>query len=179
MEPCYFLVGWVDLLYIQPTYFFPFEGFEWIKPLSGNGMYVVFAILIIAAACIMIGLFYRVATILFFLAFTYVELLDKTNYLNHYYFVSIVSLILCFLPAHKYASLDVRFGITKSVGLIPFWFIFCLQLQIGIVYFFAGIAKINPDWLLHAQPLSIWLKSRDYLPVIGFLFDYKLTSYIF
>ena len=171
--------GWVDLLYIQPTYFFPFEGFEWIKPLSGNGMYVVFAILIIAAACIMIGLFYRVATILFFLAFTYVELLDKTNYLNHYYFVSIVSLILCFLPAHKYASLDVRFGITKSVGLIPFWFIFCLQLQIGIVYFFAGIAKINPDWLLHAQPLSIWLKSRDYLPVIGFLFDYKLTSYIF
>ena len=171
--------GWVDLLYIQPKFFFSYEGFEFIKPVSGNGMYIVFAALIVAATCVMLGLFYRIAAIAFFLLFTYVELLDKTNYLNHYYFVSIVSLMLCFLPANKYASLDVKFGITKRVSNVPAWCILILQLQIGMVYFFAGIAKINTDWLLHAQPLKIWLKSRDYLPFIGFIFDYKITPYLF
>ena len=171
--------GWVSLLYIQPKLYFPYEGFEFIKPLSGNGMYAVFAIMITAAFCIMTGFLYRIASILFFVFFTYVELTDKTNYLNHYYFVSIISLMLCFLPANKYASLDVKFGITKAVTHIPNWCILIIQLQIGLVYFFAGVAKINPDWLLHAQPLKIWLKSRDYLPVIGFLFDYKITPYLF
>lgn len=173
------LKGWIDMLYIQPKFFFPYEGFEWIKPLAGNGMYLVFAIMIVAAICILFGLFYRVATIIFFLLFTYVELLDKTNYLNHYYFVSIISLMLCFLPANKYASLDVKFGLTKQATLIPFWCIGIIQLQIGLVYFFAGIAKINTDWLLHAQPLKIWLRSRDYFPIIGFLFSYKITPYLF
>lgn len=41
--------GWIDLLYIQPKYYFPYEGFEFIKPLSGNGMYLVFAVMILTA----------------------------------------------------------------------------------------------------------------------------------
>ena len=171
--------GWIDTLYIQPKFFYAYEGFEFIKPLSGNGMYLVFAFMIIAAIGILLGLLYRVAIILFFLLFTYVELLDKTNFLNHYYFVSIISLMLCFLPANKYAALDVKFGITKKATLIPFWCVGIIQLQIGLVYFFAGIAKINPDWLLHAQPLKIWLKSRDFYPVIGQLFNFEITPYLF
>ena len=81
--------------------------------MPGNGMFVVFAVMILCALFITLGLFYRAAAAGFFLLFTCVELLDKTNYLNHYYFVSIVSMVLCFLPANKYASLDVRFGWTK------------------------------------------------------------------
>lgn len=171
--------GWVRLLYIQPKFYFTYEGFSWVHPLPGNGMYVVFAVMILCALFITLGLFYRAAATGFFLLFTYVELLDKTNYLNHYYFVSIVSMVLCFLPANKYASLDVRFGWTKKVTNIPNWCILIIQLQIGLVYFFAGIAKINPDWLLHAQPLKIWLKSRDYYPLIGQLFNYEITPYLF
>ncbi|MFN8236564.1 MAG: HTTM domain-containing protein [Chitinophagales bacterium] len=171
--------GWVYQLYILPKFFFTYEGFSWIHPLSGKGMYVVFAGMIVSALLITLGLFYRIAAVIFFLLFTYVELLDKTNYLNHYYFVSIISLMLCFLPANKYASLDVKFGFTAKVTHIPNWCILLIQLQIGLVYFFAGIAKINPDWLLHAQPLKIWLKSRDYYPVVGQFFDYPITPYLF
>lgn len=171
--------GWVSLLYIQPSYYFSYYGLDWIKPLSGNGMYFVYAAMITAALGIMLGLFYRIAAVVFFLCFTYVELLDKTNYLNHYYFVSIASLMMCFLPANKTASLDVKLGITKPVTHIPNWIIFIIQLQIAIVYFFAGIAKINSDWLLHAQPLTIWLKSRDWMPIIGSLFNYKIVPYLF
>jgi uncharacterized membrane protein YphA (DoxX/SURF4 family) len=80
--------GWVYDLYIKPKFFFSYYGFEWIRPLSGEAMYVIFAIMLVAALGIMLGYFYRVSAIIFFLIFTYVELIDKTNYLNHYYFVS-------------------------------------------------------------------------------------------
>jgi hypothetical protein len=38
------------------------------------------------------------------------------------------------------------------------------------VYFYAGLAKLSPDWLLHGQPLNIWLHAQAELPVIGVLF---------
>jgi hypothetical protein len=42
-----------------------------------------------------------------------------------------------------------------------------MRLQVGVVYFFAGVGKLNSDWLLHAQPLRIWLATAADLPVIG------------
>lgn len=171
--------GWIDDLYVKPLYYFSYYGFEWIQPVSREGMYAIYVVMLIAALLITLGLFYRVAAFIFFLAFTYVELLDKTNYLNHYYFVSIVSLLMVLVPANKFASLDVKFGFTERATHVPAWCIHIFKLQIGIVYFFAGVAKINPDWLLHAQPLKIWLSGRDYLPVIGPVLALPVMPYIF
>jgi hypothetical protein len=175
----FILKGWIDTLYVKPVYFFSYYGFEWIKPLERNEMYAVFFTMAICSLFIAVGLLYRLSAFLFFLLFTYVELLDKTNYLNHYYFVSIIALFLVLLPANRYASLDTRFGITKACGKVPAWCMYVIMLQIGLVYFFAGIAKINADWLLHAQPLKIWLQGRDHLPVIGSLFHYPFVPYLF
>ena len=36
-----------------------------------------------------------------------------------------------------------------------------------MIYVFAGIAKINSDWLFKAMPLKIWLQSKYDLPIIG------------
>src|SRR6218665_470818 len=93
--------GWVYNLYVLPKMYFPYYGFEWVKPLSAGGMYLVFALLLLSSLGILLGLFYRFSAILFFLLFTYVELIDKTNYLNHYYFVSLVSFLLIFSPAGR------------------------------------------------------------------------------
>jgi len=41
-----------------------------------------------------------------------------------------------------------------------------LLFQIGVVYFFGGIAKINPDWL-DGQPIGLWLSRRADWPFIG------------
>jgi hypothetical protein len=35
------------------------------------------------------------------------------------------------------------------------------------VYTFAGVAKAHGDWLLHAEPLRIWLLSRAEVPILG------------
>lgn len=86
----YIYKGWVRDLYIEPDFFFGFLGFEWIQPLPGEWMFLPFILMIIGAIGIILGAFYRYSTILYFLSFTYVELLDKSNYLNHYYFVSLM-----------------------------------------------------------------------------------------
>lgn len=49
----------------------------------------------------------------------------------------------------------------------------------GILYCYAGIAKLNSDWLLQAQPLRTWLPAKNDLPVIGFLFSKLWVAYLF
>ena len=81
--------GWIDKFYIQPSFHFSYYGFEWIKPL-GYYTYLLYIIAGIAAFFVAIGFKYRISIITFFLAFTYIELMDKTYYLNHIH-------IRCFL----------------------------------------------------------------------------------
>jgi len=171
--------GWIQELYITPQFYFTYLGFGWIKPLGGNGMYVLFFLVFLSAVGVMLGWFYRISIISFFLLFTYVELIDKTNYLNHYYFVSIVSFLLIFVPAERCFSIDTWKSPSIICHQVPAWTINVLKLQLGFVYFFAGIAKLNPDWLFHAMPLKLWLPSVAHTPIIGFLFNYEWSAYLF
>lgn len=171
--------GWVDQMYIQPKFFFPYYGFEWVKPLGENGMYAVFIALAISSLLIALGLFYRLSIILFFILFTYVELIDKTNYLNHYYFVSIISFLLIFLPAERYFSMDVARNKSLRRTHAPNYFVLVIKCQVFIVYFLAGVAKVNSDWLIQAQPLKIWLPAHSDMPLIGPLLTEEWVAYFF
>ena len=173
------LNGWIKSLYIDPQYYFTFYGFEWVKPLGDPGMYAIFTLMGVAALAVMLGYKYRLATVLFFLSFTYVELIDKTNYLNHYYFVSIISFLMIWLPAHRSFSLDVWLNPSLEVKKVPAWTILVIKLQLAIVYLYAGAAKLNPDWLLQAMPLKIWLPANAHLPIIGSLLDHPWAPYVF
>jgi hypothetical protein len=175
----FLLKGWVTELYVLPNVYFPFYGFEWVKPLGETGMYTLFGLMALSAAGVMLGLFYRWSAVLFFMSFTYVELIDKTNYLNHYYFVSIVAFLMILVPAHRHFSLDVLRKPGLWVSHVPRWTILIFQLQLGLVYFYAGVAKLNPDWLLEAMPLRAWLPAHTHLPIIGPLFDYVWVAYLF
>jgi len=168
--------GWIEKLYLEPAFHFSFYGFEWVKPL-GPYTYVLFLICGLAALGIAVGYRYSWSVLVFFLSFTYIELMDKTTYLNHYYFVSLMSFLLLWLPAGSYYSLDARSQATKAPAEVPQWTIDAVKLMLAIVYFYAGLAKLNSDWLLSAQPLATWLPSRYHLPVIGpFLKSGCITS---
>lgn len=175
----FILKGWVYNMYVLPKMHFPYYGFEWVKPISETGMYMTFVLLLLASIGILVGAFYRLSTILFFLLFTYVELIDKTNYLNHYYFVSLVSFILIFLPAGKNLSFDNKFFNRAELTEVPRFFIFMIQLQMFTVYFFAGIAKLNYDWLFEAQPLKLWLPAFSHFPIIGGFMEKDWVAYLF
>ncbi len=175
----FILKGWVNDLYIKPTYFFTYYGFDWISPVSNNFIYLVFFLLLVCSLMITLGLFYRYSSLLFFILFTYIELIDKTNYLNHYYFISLISFLMIFLPANRFFSVDNIIGICNERTMVKAWQINIIKLQVGIVYLFAGVAKLNYHWLIEAQPLTNWLKHQSDFPIIGNLFLYDTTAYLF
>lgn len=169
--------GWIEELYIRPAFFFSYYGFEWVKPV-GEYTYLLFALCAVAAVMVAIGLFYRAASVLLFLSFTYIELMDKTTYLNHYYFVSLLCFLLMLLPAHAAFSVDA-WRKKKSFTQVPRFTIDVLRVMMAVLYVYAGLAKINSDWLLQAQPLRTWLPAKNDLPVLGPLFNYVWMAYLF
>jgi hypothetical protein len=158
--------GWVNKFYIEPLFHFTYYGFEWVKPF-GTPTYLLFIVAGLSSIGIATGYRYKVASTLFFLSFTYIELMDKTTYLNHYYFISVISFVLIFLPANAYFSVDAFQNPKIAFQKIPRWTTDILKVLLGIVYFYAGLAKINSDWLLKAMPLKIWLPTNHNLPLIG------------
>lgn len=171
-------MGWIEELYIKPGFFFKYYGFGFVVPF-GHYTYLLFVLLGISSLLVALGLFYRPAILTLFGTFTYIELIDKTTYLNHYYFISLICFLMIFLPAGSYFSLDVWRNKNKAVDQIPQWTIDSIKLMVCILYFFAGLAKINSDWLLHAIPLKIWLPAKNDLPLIGFLFNYSWIHFLF
>lgn len=170
--------GWVDRFYVRPTFFFKYWGFEWVRVLPEPWMTVAFVAMAVLAAFVAVGLFYRVSIVGLFVIFSYVELIDVTNYLNHYYLVSLLAFLMCFLPLHRAWSLDAWIRPNRFHATVPAWMLYLMRFQIGVVYFYAGIAKLQPDWLLHAQPLGIWLAARTETPLIGTLLTLPAIPHI-
>lgn len=171
--------GWIESIYVQPKFHFTYVGFEWVQALGNIGMQLLFLCIGLSALMIVFGLFYRLATILFFISFTYVELIDVTTYLNHYYFISLVAFLLIFLPANKDYALDMRLHPEQRRLTVPAWCIGILRFQMAVVYVFAGIAKLNPDWLFEALPMRIWLPGKTHLPIVGSLMYEAWVAYLF
>jgi hypothetical protein len=165
--------------YIQPAFHFPYFGLESFSAPSIPIIYTTFIMLIISSIGVILGYRFRIMSVLMFLSFTYIELWDVSFYLNHYYAVSLFALILCFLPANGIASLDAKYQRVQEQSSVPYWTHFIVYVQIGIIYVYAGIAKINADWLFSALPLKIWLPAHASLPVIGPLLAYDFTAYVF
>jgi len=174
----YFTHNWISRYYIEPTIYFTYYGFSWVKPWPGRGMYIHFFILGLLAACILAGFFYRIAASLFFLGFSYVFLLDQTRYLNHFYLVCLVSFLLVFLPAERALSVDALLRPKIRSATVPAWTLWLLRAQVGIAYFFGGIAKLNSDWF-RGEPMRTWLRPLTTLPLFGPLFQKEWVVYNF
>ncbi len=169
--------GWISELYLETTHHFSYVGFGWVHAWPAWGMYLHFALLGLASLGVALGYRYRLSIVAFFLLFTYVELIDQTTYLNHYYLVSLISLLMIFLPLGRVASLDARRAAGGTDPAVPRATLWVLRAQVGLVYVFAGIAKLNPDWLFHAEPLRIWLYQSADTPLIGLFAREPWTPY--
>jgi vitamin K-dependent gamma-carboxylase len=174
----YLSKGWVERYYVEPVFHFTYFGFDWVRPWDGEGMQVHFYALGVLAFCILIGLCYRLAAALFFLGFSYVFLLDQTHYLNHFYLVCLVAFLLIFIPAHRAFSVDALLRPQLRADAVPAWTLWLLRAQIGIPYFFGGIAKLNGDWL-RGEPMRMWLAARTDFPGIGQWFREEWMVYAF
>ena len=172
-----FAHGWIDDLYIEPVHRFTYPAFGWVRPLPGWGMYLLFAAIGALSVCIAAGYRYRICVALFFLGFTYAELIDRTTYLNHHYWMSLAALLMVFLPLNNMWTVDAWRGRSIRKDTVQSWVVWALRAQVGLVYVFAGIAKLNPDWLLNAQPMRIWLYQHGDMPIFGTLLQELWIAY--
>jgi len=139
--------GWIARYWIEPAWHFPYWGFGWVRPWPGAGMYLHFAALAALALCIAAGLRYRIAAALFCAGFTWVFLIDQARYMNHLYLICLLSGLMAVVPAHAAFSLDARRAGARASPWIPTWSLWLLRAQFTIVYGYASLAKMNPDWL--------------------------------
>jgi hypothetical protein len=169
--------GWVDELFVRPSFRFKYFGFGWVEALPPDAMRGLFWVLAGLALAMAAGFCFRVASLLFALGFVYLELVDVTNYLNHYVLAGLLSFLLALSPAGRVFSVDGLIAPRRALGSVPKFWLYLLRFQVGIVYVFAGLHKAHADWLFHAQPLRIWLGSHGDFPVLGALFSEPWTPY--
>ena len=164
--------------WIEPTFLFSYYGFDWIRPWPGDGMYFHFVVLAILCVCITIGFKYRITTALFFVGYTYVFLLDQARWGNLYYLIVLISFLMIFVPAHREFSIDAWKNRKIQSDVAPAWSLWILRFQIGAVYFFAGLAKLNSDWL-NGEPMRMLLAIRTNFSLIGEFFTEEWMVFLF
>lgn len=170
--------GWVERLLGAP-FRFAFYGFDWVPALDPAAGYVLYGVIAASAVCVALGYRFRLAAPVCLLAFALAELQDATHYLNHYYLVVLLLGLLCVTPAHAAYSLDARAGRVRRLRRVPAWCIHVFALQLAIVYVYAGLAKVNPDWLARAMPLAVWLPEHAHWPLAGPVFAAPVAAYVF
>jgi vitamin K-dependent gamma-carboxylase len=162
--------------FLEPHLLFKYYGFAWVHSWPGNGLYIHKMAMTVFALFIVVGLVYRASAALFLVSYLYFFLLDEARYQNHEYLICLFSLLLVFVPAHRALSLDamIRPGLRWQTA--PAWALWLLRGQMAVVYFYGGIAKINPDWL-RGEPMR-WVMSqhRDF-PIIGRFFTEEWAVY--
>jgi len=122
------------------TYLF----FPWIKPWGEMGMLIHFGITLPAGSCVALTVEYRLAAIILSLGFTGIFVVEKSDEVSHVYLYCLITFWMIFLP------------LNESKKRQPAWTLYIILFHMSLAYFFAGVAKLNPDWL-RGTPMDIYL----------------------
>lgn len=156
--------GWVRRTLVEPQFTFNFIGFDFLQSFPGTGpqMYVWFGIMGCFGVLVMLGYKYRIGIIGYAIMWSMVYLMQKTSYNNHYYLLMLLLWIMAFLPANKALSLDAKFNPNLRENSMPAWVAIFIIAQLWIVYTYAAVAKLYPDWLDGTVPKILMSARKDY-----------------
>lgn len=186
--------GWIRRTLIEPSETFNFIGFEFLQPLPGDGMLYYYGVMGLFGVLVMLGFKYRISIIAYTIMWSGVYLMQKSSYNNHYYLLMLLCIIMSFLPAHRNASIDAWRVPALRTNSMPRWVWVAIVLQMWIVYTYAAIAKIYPDWFDTTFPALLMSSKQNYWLVgellqqswvhytiawYGFLFDLLVIPLLF
>jgi uncharacterized membrane protein YphA (DoxX/SURF4 family) len=169
--------GWIKRTLVEPNFTFNFIGFEFLQPLPGNGMYYYYAIMGVFGLLVMIGYKYRLSMLAFAIMWSATYLMQKSSYNNHYYLLMLLSGIMVFLPANRYASIDAKFNPNIKSFSMPQWCQWVVIFQLLIVYTYASVAKLYPDWL-NTSVIELMMKGKRHYIIVGELLQQKWLHYV-
>ncbi|TGD81231.1 HTTM domain-containing protein [Hymenobacter wooponensis] len=163
--------------YTQPRFNFSYLWFDWLPhwpPAIGLGLHFG---AVAAGVAVAAGWRYRLSAFLLTSCYTLLFLAEQTRYINHLYLYCLIAAWLWVLPGHRAYSADVRAGRVAPTATVPAWMRYVLMFQLSVVYFYAGLAKLNPDWLL-ARPLMVWMAPKASYPLLGPVLGHWLTPWV-
>ncbi len=145
----FFKLGFIENNILKPFILFPF--FDFLNNPSEHLVYLSAILMLISNIGMIFNKTSRISCLIFFLTFTYLWLLDRGYFNNHYYFISIITFLLFFL--NKKSSFKKNYYVPK-INIIAF------QIMIFLIYFISGINKINPYWIFDLQPMTHILQTK-------------------
>ncbi len=161
--------GWIRRTLMEPQETFNFIGFDFLQPLPGDGMLYYYGVMGLFGVLVMLGFKYRISIIAYAIMWSGVYLMQKSSYNNHYYLLMLLCIMMSFLPAHRNASIDAWRNPSLRAISMPRWVWVAIVLQLVIVYTYAAIAKIYPDWFNTTFPALLMSAKKDYWLVGDFL----------
>lgn len=166
--------GWVRQTLVEPKFTFNFIGFDFLQPLPGDGMYYYFAIMGLLGLFVMAGYKYRWSMIGYTIMWAGVYFMQKSSYNNHYYLLLLLCIIMSILPAASYFSVDVKKNPALKKIAMPRWCVLIIIAQLWIVYTYASVAKLYPDWLDFTVAKNLMMGKADF-PIVGGLLQKHWT----
>src|SRR3990167_169595 len=136
----------MEMYYMRSSFYPKYYGFYWVNAFPGDGMYIFIWALFVSSFLISIGLFYRLASCFFFFGWTYIILLDASQYLNHFYLIALMAFFLILFPSHARLSLDSLLFPSIYSTTMPRYVLYFLRFE--QVRFFLVLSFPSPFFLL-------------------------------
>jgi vitamin K-dependent gamma-carboxylase len=150
----------IDLIgqgFLKPKVHFTYDYFEWVHPLSAGAMHFMLGVMLICAVLLTVGIFLKWSCRLFALLYAYFFFIDKAYYNNHLYLFLLLLVLLSFSADNFTFGKN---GGSKFSQPVARWTVFIVQMQVLIVYFYGGLAKLNADWLFRQEPVRSMASSH-------------------
>lgn len=170
--------GWTDSLYAGPAHRFTYLWMGWVPQPGPVGIRILVAATAAAGIALALGWHVRLAAAALLVSFGWIEAIDATTYLNHYWFVTLLAALALVVPFGARWSLDARRRADSVDGRVAAGWVWLVRFQVGVVYASAGLAKLQPDWLLRGLPLRYWLPARADVPLVGPLLEHPETAHV-
>jgi len=176
---CVWYIVSQDVRYVEHTQIlFSYRGWEWVPHAPAGWFIVLMWISMFSAVGIALGIFTRFSSFVFLMTFGYFFIVDAAAWGNMDYLFSLLAFILLLVPSGARGSWDAWHK-GRHLDSVPAWTLYLLRFQIGAVYFYAGLIKCTPDWLLRASPIDIFLSTENKIAVLQPLFETPLVVHAF
>lgn len=140
-----------------------------IGRLAFEQMCLVYVVLVIGVFGILLGWRYRLCAALYCLAYWYLFVIEKSRWNNHSYLFGLLATFMLVTDGHAKWSVDRgRCGGEIDQAMVPRWHYVLFRFQIFLLYFYAGVKKIDADWLAGYSMVGL-AKTWIFAP---FRFDY-------
>jgi len=171
--------GWVQRIFVAPEFTFNFIGFDFLQTFPGTGphMYVYFVVMGVFGLLVMLGYHYRIAIIGYAIMWSAVYFMQKSAYNNHYYLLMLLLWIMALFPAHTSFSIDAKRNPNIRDNSMPRWAPLFVIAQLWIVYTYASIAKLYPDWL-DGTATQLLMSGRRNTWLIGDMLQWSWVSWV-